>query len=105
MITTTRKGKSVVHWIGVPPSASVSQLRMPTLLSNIECFQISEAAAGIRRKGVINSVRATAWPRNFLSSKTARKSPRTTEKTTASEVIPIVANVAGRRSPFSKTAT
>ena len=50
------------------------------------CFQISAAATGVIKNGVITRILSSARPRNFLSSKSASKSPRSVEKKTTPDV-------------------
>ena len=64
---------------------------------------MSADAAGIIKNGVIMSVRAMLWPRNFRSSNTAKKSPTSNEQTTENAVKPTVAIIAGSKSPVLKT--
>ena len=68
-------------------------------VSNIEYFQISDAAAGMMRNGVIIRVRATARPGRLRSSSTANSSPNNSESTTENAVISTVATIEGHSSP------
>ena len=69
------------------------------LVSNIEYFQISDAAAGMIRKGVIIRVRAMARPGRLRSSRTANSRPSSSESTTENAVISTVATIEGHRAP------
>ena len=77
-MTTVAIGCSVLHETTGRPRLWNSQLIIPMLVSNIEYFQISDAAAGMIRNGVIINVRATARPRNCRSNNTANNSPNNT---------------------------
>ena len=77
---------------------------MPLSASRIEYFQISEAAAGMTRNGVISKVRARARSRNLRSSRTAN-SPRSRDRIMDSPTIHTVAQSAGRNAPLVTTAT
>ena len=62
-MTTVAIGCSVLHDTSGRPTCANAQLSIPMLVSNIEYFQISDAAAGMMRNGVIIRVRAMARPR------------------------------------------
>jgi hypothetical protein len=78
---------------------------MPVPTSSIEYFQISAAAAGITRNGVISRVRASACPRNLRSSRIAKTRPSTRDKITDPPTINTVARAEGRNAPLATTAT
>ena len=77
---------------------------MPLSASRIEYFQISAAAAGMIRNGVIIRVRARARPRNLRSSSTAKSSPSSSDRITESPTIQTVAHSEGRNAPLVTTA-
>ncbi len=98
-MTTVAIGCSVPQETTGSPRVLKAQLTIPMLVSNIEYFQISDAAAGMIRNGVIISVRAIARPRNWRSSSTANNNPNNSESTTENAVISTVATIEGHRLP------
>ena len=75
------------------------------LTSSSEYFQISAAAAGITRNGVINKVRASARPLNSRSSSTASSKPSSSDRIIEPPTMRMVAQIEGRNAPFVITAT
>ena len=102
---TVSAGKSVFHCTGSTPSAERPQLTMPTLASSMDHFQISAAAAGIMRNGVITRVRARPWPKNLRLSSRAMPRPKSTESTIDEPVITTVADSDCMNAPPVKTVT
>ena len=76
----------------------------PKFGSSIGPAQISAAAAGMTRNGVMISVRTTPRPMNFLSSSTASAIPRAIAKITASAVIVTDRQSAARKLGSVKTS-
>ncbi len=67
------------------PTSDSTQFRMPFVGSRIVVFQISAAATGVTRNGVISSVRTTPRPRNARSSSNASNRPRNAEINTTTD--------------------
>jgi hypothetical protein len=68
--------------------------RIPKSDENICCFQISAATTGIKRNGVISSVRTIPCPMNFRSRRIAKSVPKRSERTTARTVIFTLVHIA-----------
>ena len=79
-------------------------MRIPKSDENICCFQISAATTGIRRNGVISSVRTIPCPKNFRSSRIANNVPKTSDRTTARTVIFTLVHTAWRKNGSLKIA-
>ena len=60
---------------------------MPYVASSSVVFHSSAAATGMTRNGVISRVRTTPRPRNFRSSTSASRTPRTMAMSTVPTVM------------------
>ena len=102
--TMVSPGWSVVQATPGRPIQDSTSVTMPLSASRIEYFQISAAAAGMIRNGVISKVRARAWPRNLRSSRIANNNPSSSDRIIDSPTIQIVAHSDGRNAPLVTTA-
>ena len=79
-------------------------MTIPLSVSRMEYFQSRAAAAGMIRKGVMSSVRASDRPGNFRSNNMAKNSPSSIERIIDSPTIQTVAHSDGRNRPPVTTA-
>jgi hypothetical protein len=83
---TIVSGNWPIQSTGPIPTRDSTQFRIPLTGSRIVVFQISAAATGVTRNGVINSVRMTPRPRNARSSSNASSRPRTADTNTTTTI-------------------
>ena len=74
-----------------------AQLTIPPSELSSDHFQISAAAAGMTRNGVISRVRATDRPTNSRSISTASSRPRISDSSTEPPTITMVDSRLGRK--------